>query len=241
VLLQLGSHADPDGTNIWVGRDRMAKALDMPVRTLSYHFADLTTLKFLRAEGWHGKTRKRSLDLQEIFRAWERVQNSAATPEMSGPANACKIEPRRVQNRRERVQNSSGTQPSVVDLPADLPRERERNSTREKTARAALTPSEFEKSGKSNGNNGNSLVTKGSSDLAWSLYLTAQDERSRQERAEKQAAGIVVCQADGCPFSIFENSRGYCRNHRSLRPPCVQKKPAATAEAEECKELTRAS
>jgi hypothetical protein len=211
LTLQLASHADPNGQNIWVGRERLAEALGVSIRTVSCLLADLIALKFLRNEGWHGQARKRSLDLQVILTSSTEIRAGR----VQNRAEVCRME-------RGRVQNRAAHDLPVVDLPGDLPKEREReNSTREKTARAALTHSDSEKKGKGNGSprlNGAELI-----------------------RAEMQARGIPVCQADGCCNSIRENSRGYCRKHRSLRPPCVQKKPASTAEAEEFKELTRAS
>jgi hypothetical protein len=114
---QLASHADRDGRNIWVGRQRLADALDLSPREIDYLLADLVALGFLRNEGWHDGVRKRSLDLEAIFMASGHAQNSPVATHgglLQNTGDLRKIEPGHAQNR-------TGKQPPVLDLPLDLP------------------------------------------------------------------------------------------------------------------------
>jgi hypothetical protein len=92
----------------------------------------------------------------------------------------------------------------------------------EKTAPAALTHSNDVRRV-----NGNSAPDDEAEHL---IPLTINGAEAM--RAQMLADGIPVCHADGCCNSIRDNSRGYCHNHRSLRPPYVQK-PAGGASPNE--------
>jgi hypothetical protein len=129
LLLQLASHANPDGRNIWAGRQRLAEALGISIREVGYLLADLVQLKFLRDEGWHGSVRKRSIDLAAILQASRHGQNSQTECETAesghgqNTSDMGKIEPRH-------GQNSSGTRPPVVDLPSDHPEDQKQKQHR---------------------------------------------------------------------------------------------------------------
>ena len=124
LAAQLATHADPDGSNIWVRRLRLAEALGHSVREVGYLLADLVTLKFLRDDGWHGQNRKRMLDLEAIFQSW---RSGAAANEIRVGDGQDRADRGHGQNRRHGQnsagpgQNSSGTLPPVVNPPKPTP------------------------------------------------------------------------------------------------------------------------
>ena len=128
LALQLNSHADSDGHNIWAGRERLAKALGFSLREVGYRLADLVTLEFLHDDGWHGQTRRRSLDLEAIFQAWKCGHSRpAASENLPGRLGQNRADSAHGQNRGPgqnsvgHGQNSSGTLPPLVDLPKTTP------------------------------------------------------------------------------------------------------------------------
>ena len=124
LTVQLSSHADSDGSSVYVGRSRLANSLGLSIREVGYLLADLATLKFIRDDGWHGQTRRRLLDLNAIFQVSEGGQSrSAVSGIRAGEHGQNRAGAEHGQNRgpgQNSVgvgQNSSGRRPSIVDLP----------------------------------------------------------------------------------------------------------------------------